>query len=123
MPAGSRRPRRPFWLAVSRGESNKADHLFQWLWENAPRIEAFDLLLSVAIPKNIVDDHYFVFPAFTWRALETGVLDTEYFSVLMRPAVRYVSRFPIGPDAPGDRSADRGARADEPGHPPAKRRG
>ena len=35
-------------------------------------IEAFDLLLSVAIPKNFNDDHYFMFPGTVWRAFETG---------------------------------------------------
>src|SRR5208283_1529672 len=69
-------------------------------WENAPREEAFDLLLSVAIPKNIVDDHYFAFPAFTWRALEGEAVDPAYFSVLMRPAVRYASRYPVAPALP-----------------------
>ena len=64
-----------FLTAVSRGERNKADHLFLWLWDNVPPIEAFDLLLSVAIPKNVLDDHYFIFPSFTWRALETRDLD------------------------------------------------
>ncbi len=81
-----------FLKACSRGESNKADHLFQFLWQNVPPIEAFDLLLSVAIPKNALDDHYFVFPAYTWRALEQ--FGGEYLPVLMRPAVRYVARFP-----------------------------
>ncbi len=84
-----------FFAAVNRGESNKADHLFLWLWDNVPRIEALDLLLTVAIPKNVVDDHYFAFPGFTWRALET--LGTDYLKVLMRPTVRYVSRFPLAP--------------------------
>ena len=32
-----------FLMAVGRGEWNKADHLYQWLWDHAPRIEAFDL--------------------------------------------------------------------------------
>jgi hypothetical protein len=81
-----------FVKAASRGESNKADHLFQWLWRNVPPMEAFDLLLSVALPKNILDDHYFIFPGYTWRALE--FLGQEYLPVLMRPAVRYVARFP-----------------------------
>jgi hypothetical protein len=81
-----------FLAAVNRGETNRADHLFLWLWDNVPRIEAFDLLLSVAIPKNALDDHYFIFPSFTWRALET--MDRAYLPVLMRPAVRYVTRFP-----------------------------
>jgi hypothetical protein len=88
-----------FLKACSRGESNKADHLFLWLWDNVPAVEAFDLLLSVAIPKNALDDHYFIFPAYTWRALET-VIDKQYLKTLMRPAVRYVARFPTQRSSP-----------------------
>ena len=82
-----------FLKAVSRGESNKADHLFLWLWDNAPPMEAFNLLMSVAIPKNALDDHYFIFPANTWRYMQN--YGTEYLKVLMRPTVRYVARFPM----------------------------
>ena len=82
-----------FLVACNRGESNKADHLFQWLWKNIPKIEAFDLLLSVAIPKNAMDDHYFIFPSFTWRAMDQ-IVGWDYLDVLMRPAVRYTARFP-----------------------------
>ena len=89
-----------FLAAVGRGEWNKADHLYQWLWDNAPRIEAFDLLLGVAIPKNFHDDHYFMFPGTVWRALETGVLDKELLPVLMRPVVRFVTRSPVAPNNP-----------------------
>jgi hypothetical protein len=89
-----------FLMAVTRGESNQADHLFQWLWQNVPAIEAFDLLMSVAIPKNFHDDHYFIFPAFMWRAFDTGVLDTAYLPLLMRPVVRYVTRHPVAPNNP-----------------------
>ena len=89
--------KKAFLTAVNRGESNNADHYFLWLWDNMPRVEAFDLLLSIAIPKNIVDDHYFAFPAFTWRALEGGAIEQEHLAFLMRPAVRYVSRFPVAP--------------------------
>jgi hypothetical protein len=87
-----------FLHSCTRGETNKADHFFLWLWENIPPIEALDLLLTVAIPKNILDDHYFIYPAFTWRALEN--LGPEYLAVLMRPAVRYVARFPKAPQIP-----------------------
>jgi hypothetical protein len=87
-----------FIKAANRGESNKADHLFQWLWQNVPPMEAFDLLMTVAIPKNALDDHYFLFPGYLWRGLE--VLGTEYLPVLMRPAVRYVSRFPTQKSIP-----------------------
>jgi len=83
-----------FLKSVNRGESNKADHYFLWLWENIPHIEAFDLLMSVAIPKNSLDDHYFIYPANTWRALHSGTVDPKHLSTLMRPAVRYVTRFP-----------------------------
>ena len=84
-----------FLHSCTRGETNKADHFFLWLWENIPHVEAFDLLMSVAIPKNVLDDHYFIYPAFTWRALET--IGAEYRPFLMRPAVRYVARFPKAP--------------------------
>ena len=87
-----------FLHSCTRGESNKADHFFLWLWENIPHIEAFDLLMSVAIPKNVLDDHYFIYPAFTWRALEA--IGREHTAVLMRPAVRYVARFPKAPSSP-----------------------
>jgi hypothetical protein len=89
-----------FLLACNRGESLKADHIFQWLWDNVEPIEAFDLLMSIAIPKNNVDDHYFVFPGYLWRSFEGGVLDKKYLSLLMRPSVRYAARFPIAPAQP-----------------------
>jgi hypothetical protein len=87
-----------FFAAVTRGESNKADHYFLWLWDNMPPVEALDILLTVAIPKNVLDDHYFIFPAFTFRAVEC--LGREYLPVLMRPAVRYVARYPLSPGVP-----------------------
>src|SRR6266404_1480263 len=80
---------------VDRGLYNAADHAFLWLWDNIPHAQALDLLLTVAIPKNMLDDHYFIFPMFTWRALDW--LGREYTPFLMRPAVRYVSRFPTPP--------------------------
>ena len=87
-----------FLHSCTRGETNKADHFFLWLWQNVPAMEAFDLLMSVAIPKNVLDDHYFIYPAFTWRALDA--IGREHTAVLMRPAVRYVARFPKAPSSP-----------------------
>jgi hypothetical protein len=91
--AGIEGAKEAFAKAVSRGETNKADHLFLWMWDNMPASEVFDLLMSVAIPKNGIDDHYFMYPATCWRALDTFV-DKQYLKVLMRPVVRYVTRFP-----------------------------
>ena len=87
--------KKAFLAAVDRGLYNAADHAFLWLWDNVPPDEALDLLLTVAIPKNLLDDHYFIFPMFTWRALDW--LGREHLPFLMRPAVRYVSRFPTPP--------------------------
>jgi len=89
-----------YLMAVQRGEWNKADHLFQWMWKNAPEIEVFDLLMSVAIPKNFHDDHYFMFPGTVWRAFDKGVLDKDLLPVLMRPVVRFVTRSPVAPNNP-----------------------
>ena len=87
--------KKAFLAAVDRGVYHAADHAFLWLWKNIPRVEALDLLLTVAIPKNVLDDHYFIFPMFTWRALDW--LGHEHTSFMMRPAVRYVTRFPTPP--------------------------
>jgi hypothetical protein len=84
-----------FAIACNRGESNKADHIFLWLWDNMPEVEVLDLLLTVAIPKNIVDDHYFAYPGFAWRTLD--YIGREHLKNLMRPVVRYVTRFPTAP--------------------------
>jgi hypothetical protein len=35
-----------------------------------------------------------------WRAFDTGVIDKKYFTVLMRPVVRYVTRLPVAPNNP-----------------------
>lgn len=87
-----------FFAAVNRGELNMADHYFLWLWENVSPVEALDLLMTIAIPKNILDDHYFIFPAYTYRAMEW--VGADYLPILMRPAVRYVSRYPTAPEIP-----------------------
>jgi hypothetical protein len=92
--------KKAFMTAVDRGEWNQADHLYQWLWQNAPQIDAFDLLLTAAIPKNFHDDHYFMFPSTLWRAFDKGVLDRAYLPQIMRPAVRYVTRNPVAPNNP-----------------------
>ena len=106
--AGVEGAKEAFFKAVSRGETNKADHLFLWMWDHMPATEVFDLLMSVAIPKNGLDDHYFMYPATAWRALET-FFDKQYLKVLMRPVVRYVTRFPTTRSYPEMGPADRGA--------------
>lgn len=97
---GVEKTKEAFLKAVGRGEWNQSDHLFQWLWQNVPAVEAFDLLMSMAIPKNWHDDHYFMFPGALWRSFESGVIDKALIPVLMRPAVRFVTRSPVAPSNP-----------------------
>jgi hypothetical protein len=95
---GAEATKQAFFTAVNRGEYNMADHYFLWLWEHVPPVEALDTLLTIAMPKNVLDDHYFIFPSFTFRAVEW--LGREYLPTLMRPAVRYVTRYPTPPGIP-----------------------
>ena len=55
--------------------------------------------MSVAIPKNALDDHYFMYPAAPAGALWRRY-DKQYLKVLMRPVVRYVARFPTTRSCP-----------------------
>ena len=52
--------------------------------------EVLDIVLDLAVPKNPSDDHFFLFPMYTWRALDQ--IGWEYAPVLLRPAIRYESR-------------------------------
>src|SRR5438128_3939586 len=79
-----------FRYAVSRGVYNACDHYFLYLLERLSPMQVLEELLQVAIPKNQLDDHYFLFPVFTWRALE--YFGWEYAQYIGRAPVRYVTR-------------------------------
>src|SRR5439155_1631114 len=79
-----------FRTAVSRGVYNACDHYFLYLLERLSPMQILELLLEVGVPKNQLDDHYFLFPVFTWRALE--YFGWEYAKYIGRAPVRYVTR-------------------------------
>src|SRR6266403_1202818 len=79
-----------FRTAVSRGVYNACDHYFLYLLERLTPIQILELLLEVGVPKNQLDDHYFLFPVFTFRALE--YLGWEYAKYIGRAPVRYITR-------------------------------
>jgi len=79
-----------FRYAVSRGVYNACDHYFLYLLERLSPMQVLEELLQVAIPKNQLDDHYFLFPVFTWRALE--YFGWEYARFIGRAPVRYITR-------------------------------
>ena len=80
---------------LGRGEFHASDHYFLYFWQQMAPMQVLDRLLEVAIPKNRLDDHNFLFPVFTWRALE--YFGWDYAKYLARPAVRYVTRPPAPP--------------------------
>jgi hypothetical protein len=79
-----------FRNAASRGVYNACDHYFLYLLERFSPMQMLEHLLQVAIPKNQLDDHYFLFPVFTWRALE--YFGWEYTKYIGRAPVRYITR-------------------------------
>ena len=79
-----------FRMAVSRGVYNACDHYFLYLLERLSPMQVLEHLLEVGIAKNQLDDHYFLFPVFTWRALE--YFGWEYAKYIGRAPVRYITR-------------------------------
>jgi hypothetical protein len=79
-----------FRFAAGRGVYNACDHYFLYLLQRLSPMQVLEHLLQVAIPKNQLDDHYFLFPVFTWRALE--YLGWEYAKFIGRAPVRYITR-------------------------------
>jgi hypothetical protein len=79
-----------FRQAASRGVYNACDHYFLYLLERLSPMQVLEHLLEVGVPKNQLDDHYFLFPVFTWRALE--YFGWEYARYIGRAPVRYVTR-------------------------------
>lgn len=91
-----------FRQAVSRGVYNACDHYFLYLLERLSPMQVLEHLLEVGIPKNQLDDHYFLFPVFTWRALE--YFGWEYARHIGRAPVRYITR-PTAPTSLDDVNA------------------
>src|SRR6266508_1369272 len=79
-----------FRYGVFRGTYNACDHYFLYLLQRLSPMQVLEELLKVGIPKNQLDDHYFLFPVFTWRALE--YFGWEYARYIGRAPVRYITR-------------------------------
>ena len=79
-----------FRTAAGRGVYHACDHYYLYLLQHLSPFQVLEHLLQVAIPKNQLDDHYFLFPVFTWRALE--YFGWEWARYIGRAPVRYVTR-------------------------------
>src|SRR5215813_15165278 len=79
-----------FRQAAGRGVYNVCDHYVLYLLQHLSPMQVLECLLEIAVPKNQLDDHYFLFPVFTWRALE--YFGWEWAKYIGRAPVRYVTR-------------------------------
>ena len=67
-----------------------AEHYFLWLVDQVSPSEALDQLLPIAIGRNGLDDHNFLFPVYTARTLD--IIGWEWAGVMFRPPIRYQAR-------------------------------
>ena len=67
-----------------------AEQCYLWLLEHQSPGEVLNLMLPRLIARNHMDDHYFLYPMLTARALDC--IGPEWTRVLMRPVVRYQAR-------------------------------
>ena len=79
-----------FHRSVLARQTPAAEHHFLWLLEQLGAGESLDLLLPMAIGRNHLDDHNFLYPVYTARTLDQ--LGWKWASVLFRPAVRFQAR-------------------------------
>ena len=61
--------------------------------------EILDAMMNVAIRRNMLDDHYLLYPIFAARALDD--IGWEWAEAVLRPPVRYLARHPSLEPLPG----------------------
>ncbi|MBF66796.1 MAG: hypothetical protein CMQ29_03770 [Gammaproteobacteria bacterium] len=79
-----------FFKSLRAMQAPAAEHYFLWLLDNVAGDEALDQLLPLAISRNGHDDHNFLYPVYTARALDE--IGWEWAHVLFRPVVRFQAR-------------------------------
>lgn len=78
--------------ALSNRRAALAEHHLVALLKVATPGEIMEVLLDVALPRNALDDHYFLYPVFAFRGLDE--IGWEHASIVLRPPVRYLARHP-----------------------------
>ena len=73
-----------------------AQQYYIWLLNNVSQGQALDIILPSAISRNAMDDHYFVYPVFTFRTLD--LVGWEWAPYFLRPVVRFLARHPYSID-------------------------
>ena len=76
--------------AMGNHEARLAERWLTLACEKATSGEILNALMSVAIRRNSLDDHYFLYAVYACRALDA--IGWQYGPVLLRPVVRYLAR-------------------------------
>lgn len=78
-----------FAAAIRELQASLAERELLLLLDTCTPGEILDLMLPEAIRRNALDDHYFLYPVFTIRALDC--IGWEWASILLRGPVRYLA--------------------------------
>ncbi len=90
--------------AVADREPRLAERAVTLACEKASRGQILDCLLPVALRRNVVDDHYFLYLVYAMRALDG--IGWQWAPVILRPVVRYLARHaPFDPFGEFDQAA------------------
>jgi len=90
-----------FQAALEQRMSTLAEKYLVSLLRRVPPSTIMDSLLKIAIPRNALDDHYFLYTVFAFRAAET--IGWQYAEAILRPPVKFLCRHPKLEHAGGER--------------------
>ena len=87
--------------AIEKRMAPKAERYLMALLKVAEPSEIMEVMLRVAIPRNALDDHYFLYAVYAFRALD--IIGWEHAEVILRPPVRFLCRHPMLEYGEGER--------------------
>lgn len=90
-----------FSTALQKRMSPAAERHLAALLKVAEPGEIMEALLQIAIPRNALDDHYFLYAVYAFRALDA--VGWEHAEVILRPPVRFLCRHPMLEHGDGER--------------------
>jgi len=90
-----------FSNALEQRTATLAEKYLVSLLGKVPPGQILDSLLKIAIPRNALDDHYFLYTVFAFRAAE--LFGWQYAEAILRPPVRFLCRHPKLEHSGGER--------------------
>ncbi len=90
-----------FRIALEKRMAPSAERHLAVLLKIASRDEILEAMLAIAIPRNALDDHYFLYAVYAFRALD--VVGWAHAEIILRPPVRFLCRHPMMEFGEGER--------------------